>query len=86
MKRGEEAFDKLKELALHKMNLPENVKKGWPKKADLLDTFIDLKGEVKELKEALNAYDLYPSEGKKDELKLEIADVAAYCAILLDIL
>lgn len=97
MRRGELAFDKLKELALYKMNLPENVAKGWPSEKEYTsyEGYSDQQDYLKHaiianywmLQDEMNELGI---EIERDEdyskAKLEIADVAAFCAILLDLI
>lgn len=91
IRRGEKALDNLKELALYKMNLPENVAKGWPNltkhphwaRSYLTTLFESLTEEVEELREEVKK-SLHSDN--IEALRFEIADIAAYCAILLDLI
>lgn len=94
MKRGEESLERLKSLALYKLSLEKNVKKGWPGINQIRQQLILLKREVEELEEAIFKHVVapndyleqiaYPTVHGRREIELECADVAAFCAIILD--
>ena len=94
MKRGEEALEHLKSLALYKLSLEKNVKKGWPGINQIRQQIILLKKEVEELEEAVFKHVVapndyleqvaYPSMQGRREIELECADVAAFCAMIVD--
>lgn len=93
MRRGEKELLELMELALYKMNLSENVKKGWPGLNDIRSVLIYLKKEVEELEESIyrnviacnDAHEqvAFPNPKGRREIELELADVTAFCAIIL---